>query len=121
MSTLSVEEQDDLKRQFFFKLFDIAFEAIKEERQQLEKHLESKGQLLNKCDKGVYPHNQNEVSIDQLLTCDDVAKKYGVKIVTVWAWIRSKKLNAIQIGKAYRIYPEALKEFEATRTTKVSR
>lgn len=114
MSTLSVEEQEDLKRQFFFKLFDIAFEAIKEERQELEKHLKS----LNKCNNGVYSHNQNEICLDQLLTCDDVAKKYGVKIVTVWAWIRSKKLNAIQIGKAYRIYPEALKEFEATRTTK---
>lgn len=52
------------------------------------------------------------------LTCDDVAERYGVKKITVWSWIREKKLNAIQTGKNYSIRPEDLKEFEDARSTK---
>jgi excisionase family DNA binding protein len=54
----------------------------------------------------------------KLLTCDDVAERYGVKKITVWAWIREKKLNAIQHGRSYSIRPEDLKDFEEARFTK---
>ena len=38
----------------------------------------------------------------ELYTCKDVAERYGVQIITVWEWIRKKKLGAIKIGKEYR-------------------
>lgn len=57
--------------------------------------------------------------MEKYLTCDDVAEKFGVKKITVWQWIREKKLNAIQTGKIYRIRQEDLREFEEARRTKV--
>lgn len=35
----------------------------------------------------------------ELYTCKDVAERYGVQIITVWEWIRKKKLGADQLGK----------------------
>lgn len=55
--------------------------------------------------------------MEKYFTCDEVASKYGVKKITVWAWIREKKLNAIQTGRNYCIRPEDLKDFENTRAT----
>lgn len=56
--------------------------------------------------------------MEKYLTCEEVAQKYGVKVITVWAWIRAKKLRAIKIGKLYRITPQDLAEFEESRKTK---
>ena len=42
----------------------------------------------------------------ELHTCTDVAARYGVEVITVWDWIRKKKLPAIRTGKSYRIRPE---------------
>jgi excisionase family DNA binding protein len=53
----------------------------------------------------------------KMYTCGEIAKRYGVKIITVWEWIRLKKLPAIRIGKEYRIKEEDLKEFEESRRT----
>lgn len=50
-------------------------------------------------------------------TCKEVAERYRVSIVTVWDWIRKKKLPAIAIGRDYRITPEDLQEFEESRRT----
>lgn len=36
----------------------------------------------------------------ELYTCKDVAERYGVQIITVWEWIRKKKLGAIKIGRS---------------------
>lgn len=52
------------------------------------------------------------------MTCEQVAERYGVKLITVWAWIREKKLPAIKIGKMYRIKPDDLIAFETARMTK---
>ena len=49
-------------------------------------------------------------------TCEQVAELYGVKIATVWEWIRRKKLQAYRIGKQYRIDQEQLDRFEQTTT-----
>jgi excisionase family DNA binding protein len=57
-------------------------------------------------------------NMGKLLTCDDVAERYGVKKITVWAWICEKKLNAIHTGRSYSIRPEDLKAFEEVRYTK---
>ena len=56
----------------------------------------------------------------KLLTCKEIAERYGVKIYTVWEWIRNGKLPAIQTGgprKYYRIDPDDLAKFEASRKT----
>lgn len=56
--------------------------------------------------------------MEKYLSCEEVAEKFGVKLITVWAWIREKKLPAIKIGKMYRITPKDLEEFEMSRRTK---
>lgn len=53
----------------------------------------------------------------ELYTCEEVAKRYGVKVITVWDWIRKKKLAAIKLGKEYRISDDDLKAFETARRT----
>lgn len=56
--------------------------------------------------------------MEKYLTCEQVAERYGVKVITVWAWIREKKLPAIRIGKGYRVKLEDLEAFEEARRTK---
>lgn len=55
--------------------------------------------------------------MSELLNCRQVAERYGIEILTVWDWIRKKKLPAIRIGKEYRIRSEDLEEFENHRRT----
>jgi excisionase family DNA binding protein len=56
--------------------------------------------------------------VEKYLTCEQVAERFGVKIITVWAWIREKKLRAIKSGKLYHITPKDLAEFVESRKTK---
>ena len=57
--------------------------------------------------------------MSKLFTCEEVAERYGVQIITVWDWIRKKKLPAIKIGKSYRIREDDLLKYEeASRTVK---
>lgn len=53
----------------------------------------------------------------QMFTCEEVAERYKVKVITVWEWIRQKKLSAIKLGREYRISEEDLKAFERSRRT----
>lgn len=55
--------------------------------------------------------------MDKYLNCQEVADRYGVKLITVWDWIRKKKLPAIKLGRDYRISPEDLAQFEKERRT----
>lgn len=55
--------------------------------------------------------------LSKMYTCEDIAERYGVRVITVWDWIRKKKLPAIKIGKEYRIREEDLKSFEDDRLT----
>lgn len=41
--------------------------------------------------------------MERLLKCDEVAERYGVKVKTVWEWIRTGKLEAFSTGKIYRV------------------
>lgn len=50
-------------------------------------------------------------------TCQEVADLYHVKIITVWGWIREKKLPAVKAGKRYVIRPSDLEQFEQSRQT----
>ena len=57
---------------------------------------------------------------ERLLTCEQVAERYSVKLKTVWTWIRTKKLSASKVGgRVYRIRRVDLEEFEKQyKTTK---
>ena len=55
--------------------------------------------------------------MSQMFTCEEVAERYKVKVITVWEWIRQKKLSAIKLGREYRITEEDLKAFENSRRT----
>lgn len=55
--------------------------------------------------------------MSKMYTCDEVADRYKVKVITVWEWIRQKKLNAIKLGREYRISEEDLNNFENKRKT----
>lgn len=49
---------------------------------------------------------------EKLYTCEELAERYAVKIRTVWDWIRSGKLHAVQIGRLYRVYESDVVAFE---------
>jgi len=54
--------------------------------------------------------------MSKFYTCNDVAKMFSVKLITVWDWIRSGKLKAYKIGKMYRIDEKQLNEFMKSKT-----
>jgi len=51
--------------------------------------------------------------VGKLYTCNEIAERYSVKVITVWDWIRKGKLEAIKLPKGYRISEEALAKYEA--------
>ena len=55
--------------------------------------------------------------MSKMYTCDEVAERYKVKVITVWDWIRQKILNAIKLGREYRISEDDLTRFEDERKT----
>lgn len=55
--------------------------------------------------------------MSKMYTCEEIAERYGVKIITVWDWIRKKKLPALKLGKEYRVRDEDIKVFEEARLT----
>ena len=55
--------------------------------------------------------------LPKLYNCEEIAERYDVQVITVWDWIRKKKLPAMKIGKSYRVSEEDLKKFEDDRRT----
>lgn len=55
--------------------------------------------------------------MEKFYSCEEVAKRYGVKVITIWEWIRAQKLPAVKIGRQYRIAAEDLAEFEQSNRT----
>lgn len=55
--------------------------------------------------------------MSKMYTCEEVAERYSVKVITVWDWIRKKKLNAIKLGREYRVSEVDLIQFEEDRRT----
>lgn len=46
-------------------------------------------------------------------TPKEVAKKFGVKVITVWDWIRKGKLRAFRMGgRLYRITDKHIEMFK---------
>ena len=56
--------------------------------------------------------------MDKRYTCEEVAELYGVKRITVYDWIKQKKLGAISLGKNYAVREEDLIAFEKARFTR---
>ena len=52
------------------------------------------------------------------MKCDEVAERYGVKVKTVWEWIRTGKLEAFSTSKIYRVSEKHLKDFDRRNSTK---
>lgn len=50
--------------------------------------------------------------MSKLYSCEEIAERYSVQIITVWDWIRKKKLPALKIGREYRVSDDDLKVFE---------
>ena len=48
---------------------------------------------------------------NNLLTPEQVAEIFQVHILTVYSYIRRGKLNAVRLGRSYRIIPEDLALF----------
>lgn len=53
-----------------------------------------------------------------VMTCEQIAERYGVKLTTVWKWMRDGVLPSFRVGKAYYTYPEMLTEFERNQLEK---
>lgn len=59
--------------------------------------------------------------MEKFYDCESVAERYGVKVITVWDWIRKRKLPAIKIGGQYRVTEDDLKNFERNNRTVTDR
>lgn len=55
--------------------------------------------------------------MEKFYSCEQVAERYGVKVETVWAWIREKRISAVKIGKSYRVKENDLAAFEKENQT----
>lgn len=55
--------------------------------------------------------------MEKFYTCDEVAERFGVKVTTVWCWIRDKNLPALKFGKNYRVKATDIEEFEKAHRT----
>jgi len=53
----------------------------------------------------------------KMYSCAEVAERYGVKVITVWSWIRKKKLPAMKIGRDYKISDNDILKFEESCRT----
>ena len=50
--------------------------------------------------------------MEKLYSCQDIAVRYGVKVITVYDWIKKKRIPALKIGKEYRFKESDILEFE---------
>jgi len=56
--------------------------------------------------------------MSKIYRVDELAKEWDISDRTIRRWIESDKLDAIRIGKVYRIKREAKEEFETKKPTK---
>lgn len=55
--------------------------------------------------------------MEKFYSCEQVADRYGVKVGTVWTWIRESILPAVKLGGVYRIKESDLVAFEQKNKT----
>lgn len=51
-------------------------------------------------------------TMSEYYTCDEIAAKYKVQKLTIYSWIKNKKLGALKLGREYRISQDDLDTFE---------
>lgn len=56
--------------------------------------------------------------MEKVYTCNEIAERYGVKISTVYKWIRDGAMEAINIGKSYRVKESEVIAFEERNNTR---
>jgi excisionase family DNA binding protein len=57
---------------------------------------------------------------DDLLTPEEVAKILQVHVLTVYSYIRRGNLEAIRLGRSYRIIPQDLELFIESNRVKIA-
>ncbi len=72
---------------------------------------------MNQVNASIVFNKERGDILSKMYTCEEVAQRYGVQVITIWDWIRKKKLPAIKIGKEYRICEDDIKAFEDSRRT----
>ncbi|WP_288185127.1 helix-turn-helix domain-containing protein [uncultured Sporomusa sp.] len=80
----------------------------------------TKNSKVQSTSEKLLTNTQSYHNIPEYLTVDEVAKIFKVKKITVWSWIREKKLNAIRAGREYRVRPEDINTFNEVRYTRQS-
>lgn len=50
--------------------------------------------------------------MEKMMNCKSVAELFGVKVPTVRAWIKAKKLEAIRIGRDFYIPESAVMKLQ---------
>ena len=50
--------------------------------------------------------------MDKLYNCEEIAERYGVQVITVWDWIRKKKLPAIKVTRFRKMTSKDLRKKE---------
>lgn len=55
--------------------------------------------------------------MEKFYSCNQIADRYGVKVCTVWAWVRDGKLPAVKLGGVYRIKESDLAAYEQKNKT----
>jgi excisionase family DNA binding protein len=53
--------------------------------------------------------------LKQLWTAEDVARRYNVKVPTVYYWKRKGIIGCVKFGRALRFEPEVVEAFLAAR------
>ena len=49
----------------------------------------------------------------RMLTCKEVAERYGVKVQTVRTWIKNGTITGVKIGKSFFIDPNEVGKIES--------
>jgi len=57
----------------------------------------------------------------KFLTVNEVAQRWHLNRVTIYHYIRTGKLDAIKLGKAYRISEKAIEDFEEKSRSRIAR
>jgi excisionase family DNA binding protein len=64
-----------------------------------------------------YRHPERELEVTQLYSVEDVAEMLGLHVKTVRSYVRDGRLEAVRIGRQYRIGADALEAFAGRAVT----
>lgn len=56
--------------------------------------------------------------MENIFSCEDLAKRYSVQIRTVWDWVRTGKISYLKVGRSYYFSESDIKAFEDANRSK---